>query len=114
MQSVGILCIESNFYSLNLVAQFDSWTQLQFHALLHRGQRQQQEGLPINVLGKETQGKWFCLWTLEGRMHKASLEEQEGQFALKIKLFYALLFSPTLTPPISPFPEIQHGFSEVV
>lgn len=70
MQSVGILCIESNFYSLDLVAQFDGWTQLQLHALLHRGQCQQQEGLAIDVLGKEIQGKWICLWTLEGRMPK--------------------------------------------
>lgn len=81
MQSVGILCIESNFHSLDLVAQFDGWTQLQLHALLHRGQCQQQEGLAIDVLGTETQGKCFCLWTLEGRMHKQVWRNKKGSLS---------------------------------
>lgn len=78
VQSVGVLCIESNFYSLDLVAQFDGWAQLQLHALLHRGQCQQQEGLAIDVLGEETQGKWFHLRTLEGRMHKQFWRNKKG------------------------------------
>lgn len=57
MQSVGVLCIESNFYSLDLVTQFDGWTKLQLHAFLHRGQCQQQKGLAIDVLGKKKTGK---------------------------------------------------------
>lgn len=57
VQSVGVLCIESNFYSLNLVTQFDGWTKLQLHAFLHRWQCQQQKGLAIDVLGKKKTGE---------------------------------------------------------
>lgn len=48
--SVGILGVESHFNSLDLVAQLDGGPQLQLHALLHGGEGQQQERLPINVL----------------------------------------------------------------
>lgn len=48
--SVGILGVESHFHSLDLMAQLDGGPQLQLHALLHRGESQQQERLAVNVL----------------------------------------------------------------
>lgn len=50
--SVGILCIKSQLHPFNLVAQFDGWAKLQFHALLDRRECQQEKGLSINILQK--------------------------------------------------------------
>lgn len=49
-ESVGILRVESHFNSLDLMAQFNSRSQLQLHALLHRRKSQQQERLAVDVL----------------------------------------------------------------
>lgn len=48
--SVGVLGVEGHFNPLDLMAQLDGGPQLQLHALLHRGQRQQEQRLPVDVL----------------------------------------------------------------
>lgn len=48
--SVGELSVEGHLDALDLVAQFDGGAQLQVHALLHGGQREQQQGLAVDVL----------------------------------------------------------------
>lgn len=50
VESVGVLGVESHLHSLDLMAQLDGGPQLQLHALLHGGKRQQQERLPVDVL----------------------------------------------------------------
>lgn len=54
--SVGVLGVEGHLDPLNLVAELDGGTQLQLHALLHRGECQQQQRLPIDVLQGERVG----------------------------------------------------------
>ena len=54
--SVGILGVEGHLDPLNLVAELDGGTQLQLHALLHRGECQQQQRLPVDVLQGESTG----------------------------------------------------------
>lgn len=85
MQSVGVLCIESNFYSLDLVTQFDGGTKLQLHAFLHCWQRQQQKGLAIDVLVKKKDREMFLFVDSGGQKEQLVLEKQEEQFAPEIK-----------------------------
>lgn len=89
MQSVGVLCIERNFYSLDLMAQFDGWTKLQLHAFLHRGQCQQQKGLAINVLRKKN--TVIMVLSVDSRGQRG-FEKQERSLPSKLKtiLFSAL------------------------
>lgn len=54
--SVGILGIEGHLDPLNLVAKLDGGAQLQLHALLHGGESQQQERLPVDVMLGERAG----------------------------------------------------------
>lgn len=54
--SVGILGVEGHLDPLNLVAEFDGGAQLQLHALLYRGECQQQQRLPVDVLLGERAG----------------------------------------------------------
>lgn len=51
--SVRVLRIKGDFDPLDLVAQLDGRSQLQVHALLHCGQREEQKSLSINVLRQE-------------------------------------------------------------
>lgn len=68
--SVGILFIEREFDSLNLVAELDGWAQLEVHALLNSRKGQQEEGLAVNVLqGREEEERaWQFSGALESRL----------------------------------------------
>lgn len=48
--SLGELLVEGDLDALDLVTQLDSGSQLQVHALLDGGQRQQQQRLAVDVL----------------------------------------------------------------
>lgn len=58
--SFGELLVEGHLDALDLVTQLDGRSQLQVHALLDGGQRQQQQRLAVDVLcaGRQTQGRW--------------------------------------------------------
>lgn len=44
------LLIKCQLDPLNVVAQFDGWSQLQVHALLHSWEIQQEKRLSVNLL----------------------------------------------------------------
>lgn len=51
--SVCKLLVEGKFDPLNVMAEFNSWSKLQVHALLNSGQGQQQQCLAINFLSED-------------------------------------------------------------
>lgn len=57
--SFGELLVEGHLDALDLVTQLDGGAQLQVHALLDGGQREQQQRLAVNVLhtGRQTAGE---------------------------------------------------------
>lgn len=48
--SAGKLLVERQLHSLDVVTQFDSWAQLEVHALLNSGQVEQKQGLSVDFL----------------------------------------------------------------